>query len=157
MQTIFSKASEGQEKQDLKMDEEVGRSFSLSHSEKKNVWGCCYICLFVCLFICLCSIAKGKYCAWKLSSDMQPRKTDFVEPDNGDMNGDLSTVDLSLLPLKDSRTLFYILRVDLQPKGRLLLLLTKVVSQKFFWSRRKHCQQDKHTPSINQFAKKHTW
>ena len=63
MQTIFSKASEGQEKQDLKMDEEVGCSFSLSHSEKKNVWGRCYICLFVCLFICLCSIAKGKYCA----------------------------------------------------------------------------------------------
>ena len=73
------------------------------------------------------------------------------------MNGDLSTVGLSLLPLKDSRTLFYILRVDLQPKGKLLLLLTKVLSQKFFWCRRKHCQQDKHIPGINQFAKIHTW
>ena len=38
MQTIFSKAFEGhQEKQDLEVDEEVGCSFSLGHSEKKNV------------------------------------------------------------------------------------------------------------------------
>ena len=39
MQTIFSKAGEGQEKQDLEVYEQVGPTFSLNHSENNDVCG----------------------------------------------------------------------------------------------------------------------
>ena len=49
----------------------------------------------------------------------------FQEPYNSDINGDLSTLDLSLWPLKESRTLFQISStVDLQP-GKTLTIAHK--------------------------------